>query len=335
MSRDTLKGISVTLAALLVALGICELAVRLIGSAPEVFHVQEGRFRLSHNPLIGYELVPNYQSDHDGLMVDFAEKANSLGFRDREHEVKKPNGTYRILILGDSITQGWMIASRDDIFSSVLENRLIAAGRQVEVLNFGVNGYHTRQEVETLREKGLQFEPALVIVAYCVNDMFLDSGGIHRDLERRRDQQAKIKIPRVLFKSALFRQVWAVVMTYSQKPLPDMGTPQDRSDQIVSEAFASLKELADQHNFAVLVAAFPNLTPLAKGPDPDLFTELEAIVRRHDFHMLDLSTVLSEAAKKEAIVIDDLHPNRYGNRCVGEALADFVQSKILISSDQN
>jgi len=335
MNRDTLKGVLVTLTALLVALGICELAVRLLGSAPEVFHVQEGRFRLSLNPLIGYELVPNYESGHDGLMVDFAEKANSLGFRDREHEAQKPKGTYRILILGDSITQGWMIASRDDIFSAVLENRLIAAGQPVEVLNFGVNGYHTRQEVETLRQKGLQFEPDLVIVAYCVNDMFLDSGGIHRDLERRGDQQAEVKIPRVLFKSALFRQIWAVVMTYSQKPLPDIGTPQDRSDRIVPEALAALKELADQHDFTVLVAAFPYLTSLANGPDPDLFTDLEAMARRHNFHMLDLSTALSEAAKKEDIVIDDLHPNRYGNRCVGEALADFVQSKILISTDQN
>ncbi len=332
MSRDTLKGISVTLAALLVALAICELAVRLLGSAPEVFHVQEGRFRLSSNPLIGYELVPHFESDQAGLMVDFAGKANSLGFRDREHPVKKTKGTYRILVLGDSITQGWMIANPEDIFTSVLENRLIAEGRRVEVLNFGVNGYNTRQEVETLREKGLQFKPDLVILAYCVNDMFLDSGGIRRDLERRKAQQAELKMPRFLFKSALFRQVWAVVMTYSQKPLPDKGTPQDRSDQVVPEALASLKELADRHGFAVLVAAFPYLTNLAKGPNPDLFVDLEDLARRHDFHMLDLSATLSAAVKNENIVIDDLHPNRYGNKCIGEALADFIRAEFLNSN---
>lgn len=335
MSRNSWKGIAVAVTALLVALGICELAVRLLGSAPEVFHVQEGRFRLTRNPLLGYELVPHYQSDHAGEMVDFAEKANSLGFRDREHELKKPEGTYRILILGDSITQGYMIASREDMFSSVLENRLVAAGWPVEVLNFGVNGYNTRQEVETLREKGLPFGPDLVIVAYCLNDMFLDSGGIRRDLEMRRDQQAEISIPRILFKSALFRQVWAVFMAYSREPLPDRGTPQDQSGRIVPEALASLQELAGQHGFSVLIAAFPYLTSLLSGPDPDIFTGLEALARRHDFHMLDLTPVLTEAAQKKDIVIDDLHPNRYGNRIVGEALAQYVQNKILTSGDRD
>jgi lysophospholipase L1-like esterase len=305
-----------------------------MGSAPEIFHVQDGRFQLSRNPLIGYELVPNYKSSHDGPMADFAEKANSLGFRDREHEIKKPKGTYRILVLGDSITQGWMIADPGYMFTSVLEDRLITAGHQVEVLNFGVNGYNTRQEVETLREKGLQFEPDLVIVAYCDNDMFLDSGGIRRDLERRRDQQAEIKIPRVLFKSALFRQVWAVIMTNAQKPLPDENTPQTHSDRIVPEALASLKELAGQHGFSVLLAAFPYLNDLANGPDPHLFDGLRDLARRNDFHLLDLSTALSAAAQKENIVIDALHPNRFGNKCAGEAMAGFVQKELLSSGYQ-
>ena len=47
-----------------------------------------------------------------------------------------------------------------------------------EVLNFGVSGYNTQQEVETLREKGLRYSPDLVVLAVCVNDALSHAGGI-------------------------------------------------------------------------------------------------------------------------------------------------------------
>jgi hypothetical protein len=43
-----------------------ELVVRALDVAPEVYSVQRGRFRLSRNPLIQYELVPHFESDTTG-----------------------------------------------------------------------------------------------------------------------------------------------------------------------------------------------------------------------------------------------------------------------------
>jgi lysophospholipase L1-like esterase len=120
-------------------------------------------------------------------MIDFEGKANSLGFRDREHAVAKPAGVYRILVLGDSIVQGLSVANREDLFTSVLERELDAdAPGRFEVLNFGVSGYNTQQEVETLRDKGLRYSPDLVVLAYCLNDTYLDSGPYHSPPSRRR-----------------------------------------------------------------------------------------------------------------------------------------------------
>jgi hypothetical protein len=57
----------------------------------------------------------------------------------------------------------------DDIFSKRLERRLNGRG-PYEVINFGVNGYNTAQELATFREVAAAFHPDLVIVAYVLND---------------------------------------------------------------------------------------------------------------------------------------------------------------------
>ena len=41
----------------------------------------------------------------------------------------------------------------------------------VEVLSFGVPGYNLDQEIETLRSRALVYQPDVVIVAFCLNDL--------------------------------------------------------------------------------------------------------------------------------------------------------------------
>jgi hypothetical protein len=161
--RNTLLAVSLVLLSTLASLLIAELVVRQSGRAPEMFVVQKGRFRISENPLIGYELVPHFESDRAGSMLDFRGKANSQGFRDREHSLEKPEGVFRMLVLGDSITQGLGVRDDEAVFTSVLERELNErSDGRFEVLNFGVSGYNTQQEVETLRQKGLDYAPDLV-----------------------------------------------------------------------------------------------------------------------------------------------------------------------------
>ncbi|MDH4182866.1 MAG: hypothetical protein OEV92_01480 [Nitrospinota bacterium] len=65
---------------------------------------------------------------------------NSLGMRDTEFETPKPKGRYRIMALGDSFTYG-MVPYPDAVMTQV-EQKLETAcgGKDVEVLNFGING---------------------------------------------------------------------------------------------------------------------------------------------------------------------------------------------------
>jgi len=100
------------------------------------------------------------------------EEVNSLGLRGEEISVNKPNNTFRILVLGDSFVFG--IGLKNNQTSSVyLEKELKdkRAGIGFEVINLGVPGYNTKNEIRRLKLKGLQLHPDLVILAYVDNDI--------------------------------------------------------------------------------------------------------------------------------------------------------------------
>src|SRR5207253_4628700 len=94
---------------------------------------------------------------------------NSEGLRDREHSKTKPPNTLRIAILGDSMTEALQVPVQYT-FWHILEHDLAACkslgGRQVEVMNFGVSGYGTAQELLTYRHWGAAYSPDVTVLAF-------------------------------------------------------------------------------------------------------------------------------------------------------------------------
>src|SRR5215470_18263318 len=205
-----LKKLALTLAGVVLALGAAELLVRVAGVAPKVYAIRKGRFQLSHNSRIGYEPVPLVYNGRDLAFYDYLGASNSLGFRDREHAVAKPKGVYRIVVLGDSIAAGLHVERNQDVFPPILERELNRGGLRAEVINLGVSGYNTQQEVEMLRERGLSYRPDLVVVAYTMSSREHLDGDILKTLLEAEQQQGGVSSARVnswLVKSALYRFV--------------------------------------------------------------------------------------------------------------------------------
>ncbi len=95
---------------------------------------------------------------------------NSHGMRGREISASKPQGTIRILCMGDSCTFGARTASP---YPVLLEELLSARfDRSIEVLNAGVPGHASHQGVGLL-ERYLKFSPDFVVVYYGWNDHWL------------------------------------------------------------------------------------------------------------------------------------------------------------------
>ncbi len=99
-------------------------------------------------------------------------RINRWGHHDDEFPELKPPGELRGLVLGDSIPMGHGVTSAE-AFPNRLEPLLARAAPwavSVQVINTGVQGYSTFQELHVL-ERSLRFSPDFVVVGFCLNDL--------------------------------------------------------------------------------------------------------------------------------------------------------------------
>lgn len=97
---------------------------------------------------------------------------NGWGHHDDEFPEAKPVGELRGLMLGDSVTMGYGVTYAET-FSAKLETRLGKTDRKHathQMINTGVHGYATRQELIVL-ERSLRFSPDFIVVGFCLNDV--------------------------------------------------------------------------------------------------------------------------------------------------------------------
>lgn len=121
-------------------------------------------FRIPH-PILGWVLQPNTTYLNETPEGKVSVTYNSQGWRDVEHAVKKPDGVFRILVVGDSFMEADSV-ELNDTFARRVEDIAHATGRHVEVINMGVAGYGTLQEYLVFRDIGRLYHPDLVLVAF-------------------------------------------------------------------------------------------------------------------------------------------------------------------------
>lgn len=102
-------------------------------------------------------------------------RVNSQGLRDVEHDYEKPDGVYRILILGDSYMEGFQV-ELDQLFARLLDRDLNAgAARKIEVINSGVSSYGTDNELLFYRLEGHKYDPDLVLLMFTTGNDIRES----------------------------------------------------------------------------------------------------------------------------------------------------------------
>jgi hypothetical protein len=122
--------------------------------------------------LYGWALPPN--TVMTTVDPDTRESANfstnSQGWKDEEHQFIKPEGVFRILFIGDSITAG-RVAPRDLYTVKVREMLLELQVTNVEVISIGMGAWGTDQILEALKLEGIRYDPDVVIYQFNTNDL--------------------------------------------------------------------------------------------------------------------------------------------------------------------
>jgi lysophospholipase L1-like esterase len=173
---------------LLLAVGLAEGTARVAKFKTGYFEVPTRANCLQRSRILGMEFAPNCKGHVS--YTDF--QTNEVGLRDYEI---RDDGSVRILALGDSCTWGWAVA-QSETYPSVLQALLNGrpGSTTYRVINAGLPGYSSYQGLVYLREFGLSFNPAIVIIGFGFNDAYrFGSNDAHRpgDIEREIEWQRR------------------------------------------------------------------------------------------------------------------------------------------------
>jgi len=164
-TKNCLVNASLVVASVVLALGVAELYLREFqpqSIIPRYVETSPHGIRKNIGNVNGVMITPEYRHQFH---------TNAQGFRGtKNYATPKPAGTYRIIVLGDSVTLGHGVED-DETFAAILERNL-SLTRPMEVINMGVSGFGTAEELIQLRSVGWHYEPDLVVLAYFPNDPY-------------------------------------------------------------------------------------------------------------------------------------------------------------------
>ena len=283
----------------------------------------------------------HYRHRSDDGQWDFY--INHQGFRDRRDFVySKPPGTLRILVLGDSFTMGYEVA-QEDPYPAVLERELKRRGHAAEVINSGVSGFSTAEELVFLEQEGFKYHPDLVLLGYFIND---PEDNVRSGLFEMQDRQLILRSKEYLpymgireFLNAVPLYRWLAEHSYLQTYLNGAATRFFKEKVRQKNAREMTGTTAEQLT-AVLVRRMAETVHgqkiplvLMDIPVPALTPSLPADspIRQIPDAFLDGASVLRPYADRQVLYRPhgSRHWTPFSHRIAGEALADLMERRFL------
>jgi lysophospholipase L1-like esterase len=213
---SVVRNIIVVLTSIFIGLLLGELTLRLVGDAHE--RPEGARNRL--DPELAYEPTPGAWV-HPQLAPERGDQLDHRGLRTPHAEIK-PEGTVRILGLGDSVVQAVEVAYPDTWLAQLEELLGRELAHPLQTINGGVGGYVSWQVAPRLLRHGLNYDPDLLIVLVGWNDLYFGSRPNWRsritlaDFHEARESPSASAEPETLSWKARLRQASVLVDTVAQ-----------------------------------------------------------------------------------------------------------------------
>jgi lysophospholipase L1-like esterase len=273
------------------------------------------------DPYCSYRMAPAKHTSALGIDFDIS----SQGLRNREVATPKPPGTFRVLVLGDSVTLGYGVPV-DATYTHALEG-LIGAPN-VEVINAGASGWVLADSVAYLEHYGLALEPDMIVAGVTRGDLMAPikyeiRGGVGYE------KNANVSwIPpfakKMLRHSRLYLAVARIIMSRDRR---------DPSESERGEAFAKmwpkakptvdrLVTIANEHRLPLLVAYLPISLEVARGVEyPAMIEELSHLdAARFGFVNVLPRFVADDDKRTLYLPMDPAHPTPRGHQLIARVI---------------
>lgn len=292
------------------------------------------RHIMSH-PLETAQGSPFWEPDWGEKFLDL----NDDGFRDRQRSIEKEEGVYRIAVIGDSYTFGWLIDDPNDRYTNIL-NGLLNSNidntgtkniRHFEVFNFSIPGIGPEEEFEIYNQFVKKYNIDLVILGLLPNDI------LHKKDE---GVVPDIPIPEWILKNSYFTSY--LVREKMIHDFKQLKWVDDYFDSIHSaygdsnqldyfiNNIVSFRDTVNENNSDFLAVLFPIFFDFYNNP---LDAERLIIIRSfedNNIGIIDLFPYFEGRNVKELIVNDfDPHPNESAHSIISNVLYEELSEDVL------
>jgi lysophospholipase L1-like esterase len=334
-----------------------EIALRLMGWGPLYVSSERNHF-WKYDSLLGWAHQPGQEGIFETPQFRTFVRINQKGLRDHEHSYERPNNAKRILVIGDSFAWGYGV-EESERFSQRLETSL-----DVEVINAGVSGYSTDQELLWYSNEGVKYDTDLIILVFTGNDIghnqqqfvytiyhkpqfVIEEGNLI--LKGYPVPRASPQARSTYFLSQHSAFVYFLVQRYFDLLSVYNKFKVNSHPTIPSEATKSTTS-STRDSFEVTMALLTEMRNIAKSkdakfmivttdrwwnaPSGETYQEFIGTLKASGFLVLDVES-MPGFEPEEMCIPDDSHWNRAGHEFVANKIKNLIESNRLLGQSQN
>ncbi len=264
---------------------------------------------------------------------------SSHGIREREEiGFDKPKGQRRVVCIGDSFTMGWGVRA-EDTWVRLLETDLRQGSADVRTVNCGGAGAIVADEYAwALEDRFHRFQPDVVVVTLCLNDLLGTSGGLcqlgppsPRTGSALLDRMQALFGPGPLDLDPGIDWVGLLLAEPATSPLfgPDVPWEAMWAQGGPQRALTRMRDWCRERRLPFAVIVWPFLQGLGHGqfyPFASMHERVTAFCALEGIPCLDLLPTLRGQRPEDLWVTPaDLHANPTAQRLATTAIAPFVR----------
>lgn len=273
-------------------------------------------------------------------------KINSLGWRDENFSLEKPENVYRIAVLGDSFVAAFEVPL-EKTFHYILENKLneVSVGKKIEVLPIAKGGNGLYYDFRYLRDYAYKYKPDLILLMSFKNDptedinekydgeggLFeLDESGNLKDRPVRESNFYDFIFEQAR-KSALLRLIYELKSSGNKNLEQAWGWKQSEESLLVEQSILrEINKYAQKINSKFAILTVPDEEQVNSDNRFDYVINLEKFSVVNNINFLDLTSKFREkqgSSKENFYFSCDPHWNEIGHLWAAEEILDFIKIK--------